>query len=441
MHPGDIFFSKPVSLSGYVNITAQNIRALFLAPRHGLMFGKFSHAAVCIIGPLVIEALKGKGAVTSIYDEQAKANTVYDGFRFRAGIDQELLNSVVIYFLREKYQLKGVSIEEDGASFCALLVQKIFAKMNIAPFNTISRNLTPIELYHTLANAPDWERIKLPFVEGYSARVAELLPSERYKTEVDYVNWQLTACKDFQQFIDTQVRFSDDAVSFVQIYNSMSQVDDALHSVFMSENIPTDLKIKWLSAGASATHWHESHDRGPTSYRRLLEYLDSTPHQELAKQTGRTVQSNFLNNKPDLPGRLEVIASNNVRFVIQFTEVDAQWDIIFDRYITRISERLNSGGQPVELISGFSHFLRSQKLFSQSDIQAIADTIATDLATIEGRQEEAAAILRKHLIARKLTLRRAATFIADYELDIFNPGWEKLFTKLIELRKDETEPS
>lgn len=212
MRPGDIIFFSALDITDVFSREFWESWVTALGP---VMGGNppttYKHVAVSLGGPLIIHATidkilgpppsyipvanpKGRNGVElKLLAGQFKAGKKYKIFRHNASDEpdfQRQLETASLHWLGEKYaqelliptilapireclrqrlgradtSLPSPHLSDEqrhaGSSFCSLLVQKIYARLEIAPLASETRLLLPVHLHEVLRSHSDWQMIE-----------------------------------------------------------------------------------------------------------------------------------------------------------------------------------------------------------------------------------------------------------------------------------------
>jgi hypothetical protein len=420
MQPGDIIFSKPVNWRGRAIVVAQWLSR----PRRR----NWSHAAVCISGPLVIEALKGKGVTLSIWDREARSQRPYVAFRLKEPIDLAALREASQYFLNESYSLRARS---DGKSYCSRLVQKIFRRMNISPFNRIERPLLPNALFKTLTKADNWRFVQVPL-----ASVEELRGLDRQFVSKSIDTEISGSCRLIRDHMLQELDWADEAKQWALLIDGFQSANDAIDGLNMSDLMPKERKIQLLE---SYLKNFKEDTRPQLLAYRTFEYDRTSQEEERNLSLNTHVRKNWKNSKFNVAALESFAVGRSRKYFDNFLSSEVRLDDILRDIFKMTSEFIRYGSarcsdrdeflfRAKAMMALFVSQLKGRGANSNAELANIILEIEKDYARLNGSDAQSDPNLLALLSSRLALLLGIKQFFEMLSVEISKTYWEVIYS-------------
>jgi hypothetical protein len=413
MRSGDIIFSKPVNRKGYTVVAAQWLK---FAP------GRWSHAAVCIHGPLVIEAFKPGGIKLNIWHEEAFASQHFTAFRLQQPIESQVLRKTCLYFLDQAYRLRAPDV---GNSFCSFLVQQIYKRLGVPPFDKITRPLSPNQLYRRLKRARNWQRVHVPVHSYEDPKVLAQIGGR------SWIERELSGlCQIIHDGMLRELRMAEEARTMAALVHEVESSWDALDRLLDADWYPDAKKREFLEAYfADNPRPKEPNFLVYRTYSR-----DSHDHEQARVETINSYlrESNWQHDGFDA-AQLSTFAVGRAQQKFDaFLDVDAKLDaFLFGLFKTTITFCVSDRPESISteefdyranaLIALLVEDLRARGVTSNAGLSEIIGELRRDYKLVKNSTCDTK--LAKHLANRISVLSFVQQFLSVRKVDVSDNVW------------------
>ncbi|WP_291851222.1 hypothetical protein [Bradyrhizobium sp.] len=415
MKPGDIIFCKPESRTGYSVVGLQWLK---LAP------GVWSHAAVCIHGPLVIEAFKPAGIKLNIWSEAALCSKHYTAFRLKEPVDPLALRTASRFFLDQSYRLRA---PETGNSYCSFLVQQIYKQLNVPPFSQITKPLSPNELYRVLKRTPNWQRVHVP---AHSYEDANVLAQLGGRVVIERELSGL--CRLIHDGILREVQMAEEARSMAALVHEVESGWDAFDRLLAADWFPDTKKREILES-----YFASNAPPAEPNFLAYRTYSCESPERETAKvvSINAAIRTNWRHEAFDAAQMSTFAIGRSRQKFEHFLEVDAKLDeLLFGLLRTAITFGAVTKPDSITadefeyrkkaLMALFVSDLHARGAKSNAILSEIIQELSGDLQWAKASPVDAKLV--PYLEHRVALLSLSQTFLSMKNVDLSDEFWTEL---------------
>jgi hypothetical protein len=415
MKAGDIVFTHPQDRMGTASVALQWGK---------LAFGNWSHAAVSVLGPLMIEAFKPDGIKLSIWAQEARSLQLFQAFRYKGSIDQTAFQDACLYFLDQTYSLRA---RAPGQSFCSYLVQQIFRRMDVPPFNRVQRPLPPNRLYSLLKRSHHWQRLLVPAHSFEGSKTADTMTLRFVNREISGV------CNLLRSTMLQRLTLANRSKEMATLVDGTLASMDAIDAFVLSDAFSAEQKTHILESYLSgrppapgpnflAYRWFEIGTVGQddASIATLNSIVKQNwQHEEFNAADLTALRSERIARKYrdfiDLEGKLNEVLEGTIRDLVDFMK--ERGDLASDHRWLRANLR-------VALLIAT---LKRGEAVSNERLGYIVSELRRDALAYRERGDRPELVTM--IERREMLLATIQRFVLSTAVEINDPFWDELYGK------------